>query len=327
MTNFPRIGCVGAGSIGSSWALLFALRGHNVTLCDVSDQILERSLENIGLMLSTLCEMKAVEPRFKDDILRRITVTTELSELGSVGYVQESVIESQEAKVGIFEKLEDFVAEDALLASSTSGFSMSEIQRNLKHPERAIVAHPFNPPHLLPLVELVRGDKTSDETFLAVREFMLNLGKVPVLVRKEVVGFAANRIQVAMLREILSLLDAGVVSMEDIEKIFYAGIGLRYAVMGPFAIETVNGGPGGLEQDFKHFKPAIEQWLKSMATWNTIPASAEHVALSQVNQLSYLKTKSHEERVKWRDEELIKLLRVRGYIESREVPSATSIAK
>jgi 3-hydroxypropionate dehydrogenase (NADP+) len=254
-----------------------------------------------------------VEEARKSKIVQQIDTTSDLSDVAGASYVQESVIENIDAKIRILKQLENYVREDTILASSTSGFPMSRMQSDLKHPERAIVVHPFNPPHLIPLVELVPGSQTSLKTLQVVQQLMARLGKVSVLVKKEVPGFAANRIQVAVIRECLDLIDKGVVSMEDIERIFYAGIGLRYATMGPFAIETVNGGPGGLETDFTHFKPALEEWLDSLVAWTTVPVSAQEKALSQVKNLNYLKTKSFEELVSWRDRQLIALLRLRGY--------------
>jgi 3-hydroxypropionate dehydrogenase (NADP+) len=311
-----KVASLGSGTIGSSWALLFAMREYSTIMYDLTDELLNNSLMNINVMLNVLAANGVINRSKKEQILKRIAVTTRLSDLADIDYIQESVVEKLDVKIQVMKSLESHVGKDAIIGSSTSSFLMSEMQAHLKHPERAIVAHPFNPPHLIPLVELVPGNRTFAATVQATSEFMMNLGKVPIVVRKEVPGFAGNRIQIAMLREIFDLLDNDVVGMDDIEKIFYAGIGLRYALMGPFTIEMINGGPGGLEQDLKHFKPVMEELLSSMNSWTSFPPSAEKKALLQVKQLSYTKGKSHIDLVKWRDEGLLRLLAHLGYLKS-----------
>lgn len=311
------VACVGSGAIGSSWALLFALKDHNVTVLDLDDDILRRSLEAIKAMLNPLVQAGVVKKGHEEGVLNRIRFTREFADVGRADYVQESVAERIETKVDVMQNIERHVGGNTLIASSTSTLSMTRMQQTLRNPERAVVAHPFNPPHLLPLVEIVPGEKTSEEAVRTVWDFMVQLGKAPIMIKKEVPGFAANRIQIAMLREVLDLLNCDVVSMEDIEKIFFYGLGLRYAFMGPFAIETINGGPGGLRDDLNHFRPAFEEMLCSLSTWTTFPSSAQEKALAQIGNLECVKGKSYIELLKWRDAELIGLLRHFGYTKAK----------
>ena len=172
----------------------------------------------------------------------------------------------------------------------------------------------MNPPHLVPLVEIVPGDRTSKQAVSSALRFMKAMGKEPVVVKKQLPGFAANRIQFAMFREILSLLDDDVVGMEDLEKIFYAGLGFRLATMGQFTTATLNGGRGGLRAYFDRYGDDFREYLSSAKAWTSTPESAKRKAIAGSKHLSVLKGMRYDEAIRWRDERLIRVMRQLGYL-------------
>jgi 3-hydroxypropionate dehydrogenase (NADP+) len=218
------------------------------------------------------------------------------------------VPEDFKLKKQIFREVSSLTKPSTIIASSTSGLSMTEIQKAALRPERCIIVHPINPPHLIPLVEIVPGKETSEDIVRTVYDFMTRLQKVPIIVREEVPGFVFNRLSAALWREALDLLDKDVATVEDIDKTIYAGMGLRWAIMGPFLTYHLGGGEGGLEHFIEHLGPAFSEWWKSMETWTSIPPSAVKKAVEGVKQMNGVKTKTYDELVRWRDEKLIELL-------------------
>jgi 3-hydroxyacyl-CoA dehydrogenase len=309
-TGIGNVACLGSGLIGHSWATLFAAKGYNVNLCDVKESFLKNAICRIESNLETLSQANLIEED-KETVLRRIKTTTNISEaLEKVHYVQESVPENYEAKKTVFRKLDSQTAENVILASSSSGLLMTEIQKVAKRPERCLIAHPFNPPHLMPLVELVSGKQTSKETIKATYDFMAKIGKTPVIVKKEVPGLLANRLAAALWREALDLVERGVASVEDVDKAVYAGPGLRWAIMGQHLIYHLNGGPEGMQKFIDSFGPAFEVWWENMRTWTSIPNSAVKKVVKGIEEMDIVQKRSFEEIVNWRDEKLIELLRV-----------------
>lgn len=306
-----NITCVGSGTIGRSWALLFALRDHQVILYDISHEVLNNAINTIKIYLNTLYEERLIDIQSIDKVIRNIENTTDLKyATENAKYIQESVPENLSIKKNIFKKLDEFTSPETILASSTSGLFMSDIQSGLRHSERCIVVHPINPPHLIPLVEIVPGKKTSSETINKTYKFMLELGKIPILVKKEVPGFIFNRLAAALWREALSLLNNDVATVEDIDKEVTAGLGFRWAIMGPFLTYHFGGGEGGLEHLIDHFERAFSTWLKSMETWTTTPYSAAKKAIMQTKEIKIIKDKSRDDILKWRDKKLIQLLKL-----------------
>jgi len=224
-----------------------------------------------------------------------------------VRYIQESVTENVEIKKRIFKEMSRLTKSSTILASSTSGLSISEIQKVTRKPERCITVHPINPPHLIPLVEIVPGRATSEDIVRKVYNFMLELDKVPITVKKEVPGFIFNRLAASLWREALDLLDKDVATVEDIDKAVYAGMGLRWAIMGPFLTYHLGGGVRGIEHFLDHLGPAFSSWWKSMEAWTSILHSAANKA---VNGMKKVKTEKYDELVKWRDGKLIEVLKL-----------------
>jgi len=312
--EIKKVACVGAGVVGHSWATLFALKGYEVKLQSRKSTTLKEAMLLIRSQMEFLEQKGLVKKKDIESSFNRIVTTTSINDaVRDVDYVQESITEKYAAKKFIFKKMDAFAPEHTILASSSSGLLMTEIQKVTKSPHRCVLVHPWNPPILMPLVEIAGGEKTSEETIQAVYSFMLRLGKVPVVLRKEVPGYIANRIQAAVLREAIDLVDKGVASVEDIDKAVRAGPGLRWAIMGPFLTHHVAG--KGIERFIKTLGPSFKYRWRSMATWTSIPRSAIRKITEGVYQLEIVKSKKMEEIIAWRDSKLVKLLETLGYIQ------------
>jgi len=293
-----RIACVGAGLIGHSWATLFAVKGLFVNLQDLKEETLTEAMTRIKSNVKFLAEKGVIRKGEAEAALKRIKTTTSLSEaVRDADYVQESVFESYEVKKKVFSEMDAEAPLEAILASSSSALLMSEIQKATAKPDRCLIAHPFNPPHLIPLVELVPGNKTSPETIKTTYEFMLKLGKVPVVLKKEVLGYIANRLSRRLYEEAVDLVDDGVATVEDVDRALSAGPGIRWAIMGPHLTYHLGGGPGG-----------IEQWFETFG--QDFSSSAAKKVIEGVKEMEIVKKKSMEELVRWRDEKLVQLLRI-----------------
>ena len=305
-----RVTCVGSGLVGQGWATLFALRGYAVVLEDLTEEKLDRAVARIEAHMRFLAEAGLGED--VDAAIRRIETTTSLAEaVADADYVQESVFESYDVKKAVYAEMDEAAPGDAILASSTSGLLMTEIQKAARrHPERCIVAHPWNPSYLVPLVELSPGELTSEETTRRTYALMESIGKVPVVLRKEVPGFIANRLSAALWREALDLVDRGVASVEDVDKAVRAGPGIRWAIMGPYLTYHLGGGSGGIEYLIRHIGVPKASWLETMAKWTVTPESAVEKAVSGVAEMETVRERSMEALERWRDERLVELLRL-----------------
>lgn len=164
--------------------------------------------------------------------------------------------------------------------------------------------------HLIPLVELAPGEQTSEETVQSTYRLMEDIGKVPVILRKEVMGFIANRLSVALWREALNLVEKGVATAEDVDRAVSAGPGLRWAIMGPFLTYHLGGGEGGIEYIMRHIGDSKAKWLETMAKWTETPESAIQAAVRGVNEMEFVRGKTLEEMEAYRDERLVQLLRL-----------------
>ena len=310
MKNIERVTCVGAGLIGHSWATLFAWKGFKVTLHDVSEKSLKYALAKIEENLNFLAESGLINKNPKE-IVKNIKLTMDLKEaVEKADYIQESVPERYDVKKKVFSQIDNVASPDAIIASSTSTLKMTVIQESVKKPERCIIAHPWNPPHLMPLVEIIPGKKTSPEVVRETRAFMTYIGKVAVIQKKETVGSIGNRLAAALWREAINLVDEGVADLEDIDKAVSAGPGLRWAIIGPHLSYHLGGGKGGIEYFLDHLGPAMESRWKSLAKWTTLPSSARKKLIEGIRNYKVLKEKSAEELAKWRDKKLVEILKI-----------------
>lgn len=276
---------------------------------DVDSGACERGAERARENLRRLVELHVLAADDLDAALQNLQPVTSLHELLSgCDYVQESVREDYDTKAEVYRQIEQHLPAQAIIASSSSGLLMSKMQEVLKHPSRSLIAHPFNPPHLIPLVELVPGNQTSVDTVTLVKEFFLRLGKRPVVLNKEVPGHIANRLAAAVWREALALLDDDVASMEDIDAALCSGPGLRWALMGQHTIYELGGGAGGYQAFIDGIGSSFTSYWEDMQTWTQISESARAKAIAGAEQLR--KQRSPEELARWRDEKLVQLLQL-----------------
>jgi len=303
-----KVACVGGGIIGHSWATLFSSKGLEVAILTRSQETLARAVKKIKDNLNFLEQYGLLKKGEPEAALKRIKTTTSLADaVDGVDFVEESIAESYEIKKKVFKEVDSIAPKHAILASSTSGLTMTEIQRATTKPERCIVTHPCTPPHLIPLVEIAGGEKTSEDTVKTTYEFMLRMGRTPVVLKKEVPGFIVNRLQAALWREAVDLVDKEVATPEDIDKAFVTGPGFRFAIFGPFLRAYLAG--GGMERFFDALSPSYSYRWKTMETWTSVPYTAAKRVIKETNEMEIVRTKTLEEIARWRDKNLVKLLK------------------
>jgi 3-hydroxypropionate dehydrogenase (NADP+) len=283
--GIKRVACIGSGLVGQSWAALFAVNGYEVVQHDITEEILVEAKERTAHHINTLVNAGLAED--PEETMASMSSTTSLEEaLDGADFVIESVFESLDVKCPLFADMDRIAPADVVLASSTSGFMMSDIARDMEHhPERAIVAHPWNPVHLVPLVELSPGAKTNQETVDLTYRVMEDIGRVPVVLKKEVLGLIANRLSAVLWREALNLVDQGVASVEEVDRAIRAGPGIRWAIMGPYMTYHLGGGKGGIEYIMRHIGVKKAEWLETMATWTMQPESVVKKAVDGVDDM------------------------------------------
>ena len=230
----------GAGTMGASIAQVYALGGWDTVLYNRSESGLERAERMIELNQNTLVSQKIISPEQSIEMKSRLLMTTDKDYFGMADMVVECIAEDMEVKQSFWQEASRLAPEDALLATNTSGLKVSEIAGAVYRPERFMGQHWLNPPHLLPLCELVVGEKTSRETVEAMRELISAMGKRPVVV-KDINGFIVNRLQFALLREALYIVETGAAGYEDVDAALTGGLGLRYAALGAFSVADLGG--------------------------------------------------------------------------------------
>lgn len=238
-----RIAVVGTGLIGSSWAALYLARGLDVIATNPHPNAESKLRKNVDLAWNDLT-MIGLSPGATRD---RLSFTSDMREaLSEADFVQENGPERQDFKTKLFAEMDNAAPPDSIIASSTSWMTMSAIQSGCKHPERCVIGHPFNPPHMILLVEVVGGNKTSPEATQQAMALYASVGKKPIYLRKEFPGHAANRLQAALYREVVYLIEQGVLSVQDADAVVSWGPGLRWGLMGPNLLWHIGGGEGGI---------------------------------------------------------------------------------
>ena len=250
-----KIASIGGGPIGGGWAAYFLAQGYDVTAY-LHDPAEEESLRRlIDTAWISLTEIGLAEGASRD----RLTCTSDLGEAAAgADFVQESVPESLPLKQAVYEALGDLVPADVVICSSTSGLSMTDIQARCATPARTVVGHPFNPPYLMPLVELIGGAKTDPAAVAWAEAFYRHCGKAPLVMKKEIPGFIATRLQEAIWREALHMVANGEATVEQIDQAIVNGPGPRWALMGPCMVFHVGGGEGGMAYNLDQFGPALK---------------------------------------------------------------------
>ncbi len=250
------VAVVGTGSIGRSWVSLALAHGLDVRATDPAPGAEAGLRAAVAGHLEQLALLAATEAA-----LDRLTFTPDLAAAVSpADLVVEAGPERIDLKRTLFAALDAATPPDVLLASSSSGFGPSSFQDACRHPERVVVTHPFNPPHLMPLVEVVGGRLTSEDALDAAMVAMTRLGRRPVRIRAELPGHVVNRLQAALWREAYDLVGRGAISVTDLDEAVASGPGLRWALLGPIATQHLSGGPGGLAHVLEHLGPPMEDW-------------------------------------------------------------------
>jgi carnitine 3-dehydrogenase len=258
-----RIAIVGTGLIGASWAAYFLSRGFDVIATDPAPNAEANLRKYVEEAWNTLTAI-GLSPTASLD---RLSFTTSLTEaLAGADFVQENGPERPDFKAKLFADMDDATPPDSILASSSSGLTMDVIQSACKRPERCVIGHPFNPPHIIPLVEVVGGAKTSAQTVDRAMEFYAAIGKKPIRLFKALPGHVANRLQAALYKEILNLVQQGVLTVEDADIAVCYGPGLRWGVMGPSLQWHVGGGPGGIHHYMEHLMVPLTGLMKALGT-------------------------------------------------------------
>jgi 3-hydroxyacyl-CoA dehydrogenase len=266
MSNKPirRIAIIGTGVIGASWTALFLAKGLDVVATDVAPDA-ETALRRFVKAAWPALERLGLAPGASQS---RLTFTRDLpAAVTGADLIQENGPERIDFKKKLYGQLDELLPPDVIIASSSSGLTMSEIQSGAaSHPERCVIAHPFNPPHLIPLVEIVGGAKTSEATIQRAAEFYTSIGQRTVRLNKEMPGHVANRLQAALAREVYYLVSEGVVSAADVDTALCWGPGLRWGVMGNMMLNHLGGGPGGIEHFFQQFSGPMTAWWKTLGS-------------------------------------------------------------
>lgn len=306
--HIRQVACIGAGTIGSSWAAYYLLKGFKVKVQDISEKLIENSRGRIFMNLNRMVEKQIIPLDSLEGLLKQITFTTEISEaVKDADFIQESILENYDIKKNVIEEVDKHAGKGVIFASSSSGLLVSKLQEFSRYPGRVIVAHPFNPPHLIPLVEIVKGN--ADETTVQqAYEFYKQIGKVPIIINKEVPGHVANRIQAALWRESIDLVMNGVCSVKDVDAAVSYGPGLRWAILGPHMIFNLGGGEGGIGSFFEQFTRPFETWWKDMADWQEFPPGCKDALTAGIAE--EMSDRSIQEIAAWRDEKLIALLKI-----------------
>jgi L-gulonate 3-dehydrogenase len=303
-TSAPRIAIIGTGRIGRAWAIVFARAGFPVNLYDAEPVMLEGALPSIRDSLADLASFGLIDEA-PDLIARRITVCPHLADaVRDVALVQENIAERVDVKRALFAELDLLTRADTLLASSTSGLPASTFTQSLAGRARCLVAHPVNPPSLVPLVELCGAPWTSPDTVARARALYEQAGQKPVTVEGEISGFLLNRLQGALLDEALSLYEQGYASAADLDTVMRDGLGLRWAFMGPFETIDLNA-PGGVSDYAQRYGGTYRTIASERMPFDWSP---DTIARLEADRAASLPRTDIEARSRWRDRRLMALL-------------------
>lgn len=313
--QIKKCACLGVGVIGASYATNFVLKGYPVYMYLFEPSLLEETQKSVRKNLNFLVAKEIITQEEATKAEQLLIYTTSLEEaVKDVQFIQESSPEKYEIKHALIAEVEKYVAPDTIIASSTSGLLITEIAKNAKHPERFVGGHPYNPPHLIPLVEITKGEKTSPEAVQCAFDFYTLLGKEPVILNKETLGFIANRLQLALAREFMDLVLTGVCTVEDIDKALLYGPGLRMAILGPILTMHLGGGAGGARGLYTAIRDSAQLWLNDMASWTKIPDEWPEIAhqgvLKEIENRPEIYGKTSEEIAEFRDNMLIEILKL-----------------
>ena len=266
MSKIKTVGIAGTGLIGAGWAARLLFRGINVIAYDVSPAAEERLKAQIKTAWPSL-EALLGKPAKKG----KLTFTTDLKEMAAkADFIHEAAPEREDLKIRLFSEIDAMARPEVIIASSSSGFLPTNLQSKCRHPERVIIGHPFNPVYLLPLVEIVPGQKSSEEVLARATAYFESIGMHVLRLKKEVMGYVCDRLQEALWREALHILNKDIATTGDIDDSIVYSAGMRWAFMGSFLTYHVAGGPGGMRDFIKQFDPTLElDWTDlKFPKWN-----------------------------------------------------------
>lgn len=302
-----RVAVIGAGTIGASWAACFLARGLEVSAYDPSPNGEAFARRFIDTAWPTLEALEIVRPGADRARIKFFSDPGEAAK--GADFVQESGPERENIKIDLFAAIDAAAPPEAVIATSSSGLLVSRVSTKCKHPQRCVIGHPFNPPHLIPLVEVVGGPKTSPEAIFKAMDFYREAGKRPIHIKKEVAGHVANRLQAALWREAVHLVAQGVVSVADADAAIAYGPGLRWAFMGPSLTFHLAGGEGGMPHFMSHIGPAIQSWMDDLGQTRLTP-EVQQAIIDGVEEEAGSRTIADLQG--WRDRKLIDILKAAG---------------
>lgn len=268
MDEITHTAVLGAGTIGASWTALFLASGRSVTVFDPDPAAEETVRQYIDLAWETMDRLGLTT---RGDPNRVKFVPSARQAVEGAGFIQENVPERLSIKHATFAEIEPAIVSSAIVASSASGLTLGQMQAGWSNPGRFILGHPFNPPHLIPLVEVMGNSRTDPDIVSDAEAFYKDIGKVTIRVQKEVPGHVANRLQAAVWREAIHLVQSGVASVGDVDKAMSAGPGLRWAAMGPTTLFSLGAGAGGLDAFCTHFADTFNGWWDDLGTPRLTP--------------------------------------------------------
>ena len=299
-----KIAVIGSGLIGRAWATVFARAGHDVKLYDNAPGAVEKAIKLIEEGLGELKDAGLISES-PAEIMKRIAPAGSLEDaVGDADYVQENTSEKPDVKREVYRQLDAAAPPHCILASSTSTIQTSRFSEGLEGKHRCIVAHPVNPPHVVPIVEISPAPWTAPEVIEKTRALHAKVGQVPITVKKEVEGFILNRLQAALLREAWRLVGEDYVSAEDLDKTIRDGLGLRWAFMGPFETIDLNA-PGGVADYAQRFGWAFESMMGDV---KYKPWDDELIARVEAQRREIMPHEEHASREAWRDRRLMALV-------------------
>ena len=307
--DIKKVACIGSGLIGQGWATVFAAAGYGVVMQDINAAQLQRAVEQVRLNLIHLEDNGRLQKQTAAAAGALIRTTVDLAEaVEDADYILESVPDKYEAKKPVFREMDALAPSDTILASSSSGLLMTEIQTAVTRPQRCVLVHPFLPVHLLPLVEVVGGEQTDPAAVAISCRLMEAVGKAPVRLKKEVSGYIVNRLQAAVLREAIDLVASGVASAQEVDRAFCTGMGMRDPFIGPLLRAHLAG--NGIESFLEHYAGSYRLRWASMAAWDTIPSQARKDLVDSVKAMPIVRNHSLEEIKGWRDRMLMEILKL-----------------
>ena len=301
-----RIAIVGTGVIGASWAAEYLARGFDVIATDPGPNAEANLRKYVDEAWKDLTNIGLSKGASRD----RLTFTKDSKEaLSQADLVQENGPERPDFKMKLYADMDEVTPVDSILASSSSGITPSVIQSKCKHPERVVIGHPFNPPHIIPLVEVVGGTKTTPEAIQQAISFYASIGKKPIHLKKELPGHVANRFQAALYREMLYVIEQGILSVEDTDAAVSYGPGLRWGVMGQSLQWHLGGGAGGIKHFMEHLMDPLAGMMKVLGTPNITPELKQKVIDGVMREAG---NRSVDDLAQAENEVIIGLLRLRA---------------